>query len=80
MSNFKAYHIVKENGVEEIINETSYDEQVWEWFPELKRFCTHNFNVNELIFDIDLSKIEGIRDSVERIYFKIVNDINTNET
>lgn len=71
MAKFKAYHIVQENGVEEIVNETVFADQVWEWFPELKRFCTHNFHVNELIFDLDLSKQKGLRDSVERISFKI---------
>ena len=74
MPKFKAYHIIQENGVEEIVNETFYSKQVWEWFPELERFCTHNFHVNELVFDLDLSKQKGLRDSVERIYFKIVKE------
>ena len=71
MAKFKAYHIVQENGVESVINETHDDMMVWQWFPELERFCKHNFFVNELVFDLDLSKQKGLRDSVERISFKI---------
>lgn len=68
MSEFKAYHIVQENNVESVVNET---ENPWSWFPELEKFCNSNFFVNELIFDIDLEKQEGLRDSVQRISFKI---------
>lgn len=71
MAKFKAYHIVQENDVETIINETHTDDMVWNWFPELERFCKSNFFVNELIFDLDLTKQKGLRDSVQRISFKI---------
>jgi len=68
MSKFKAVHTVTENNLESVVNET---DRPWDWFPELEKFCTDNFHVKELVFDLDLDKQKGLRDSVQRISFKI---------
>ena len=65
---FKAYHMVTENNLESVINET---DRPWDWFPELEKFCTSNFFVDTLVFDLDLSKQKGLRETVQRISFKI---------
>jgi len=65
---FKAIHIVTENNVENIVNET---ERPWDWFPELEKFCTDEFQVKELVLDLDLDVIKNLRDSIQRISFKI---------
>lgn len=68
MSKFKAIHTVTENNLESVVNET---ERPWDWFPELEKFCTSNFFIGKMVFDLDLSKQEGLRETVQRISFKI---------
>ena len=70
---FKITHFITRNNVKEVVNES---DKPFDWFPELEKFCTHNFNVKELVFNLDLDKMDddytiSIDENIQEISFKI---------